>query len=427
MSPLRWQMIALCFVANIINFLDRSNLAIAVPRIQAELHLSSFEIGLGLSAFFWTYALMQVPVGWMIDRLGVRRCLAGSVLWWSVFTAASAFITGLPSLLAARLMLGVGEAGALPGFAKVVFNWFPRRERGLASSIFDSGSRVGSALALPLVAWLVAAVGWRHSFIWTGLLGFVWVAIWLWLYRDPQDHPGVTPTQFAALEREQGGGGDPASAQPVSLGFLLRQRTIWGMMIGFFCLNFAIYFFITWFPTFLMKARHFTLEDVRVYGLFPALFAIPFGWIGGAVSDALLSRGWSATRARKTCLVGGMLVSCIIAFAPLVESSASALVLMGISYAALAFTAANIWTLPGEVAPSASSVALIGGLQNGAANLAGIGISMFTGAMLSLTHGSFVLPLGVAGALCIVGALSYLFLMGPVERIAAVLPTARTP
>ncbi|GBQ94011.1 MFS transporter [Asaia krungthepensis] len=424
MSPLRWQMIALCFVANIINFLDRSNLAIAVPKIEAELHLSSFEIGLGLSAFFWTYALMQVPVGWMIDRFGVRRCLAGSVLWWSVFTAASAFITGLPSLLAARLMLGVGEAGALPGFAKVVFNWFPRRERGFASSIFDSGSRVGSALALPLVAWLVAVVGWRQSFIWTGLLGFVWVAVWLVLYRDPKDHARVTPAQVALLEQEQGGGAKgPSSA--VSLGFLLRQRTIWGMMIGFFCLNFAIYFFITWFPTFLIKARHFTLEDVRLYGLFPALFAIPFGWIGGAVSDALLRRGWSATRARKTCLVGGMLVSCVIAFAPLVASSFTALVLMGISYAALAFTAANIWTLPGEVAPSASNVALIGALQNGAANLAGIGISTFTGAMLTLTHGSFVLPLGIAGLLCIVGALSYLFLMGPVERIA--VPEAAAP
>ncbi|WP_336762493.1 MFS transporter [Asaia sp. VD9] len=423
MSPLRWQMIALCFVANIINFLDRSNLAIAVPRIEAELHLSSFEIGLGLSAFFWTYALMQVPVGWMIDRFGVRRCLAGSVVWWSVFTAASAFITGLPSLLAARLMLGVGEAGALPGFAKVVFNWFPRRERGFASSIFDSGSRVGSALALPLVAWLVALVGWRQSFIWTGLLGFVWVAVWLVLYRDPKDHARVTPTQLALLEQEQGG--IQGASAPVSLRFLLRQRTIWGMMIGFFCLNFAIYFFITWFPTFLIKARHFTLEDVRLYGLFPALFAIPFGWIGGAVSDALLRRGWSATRARKTCLVGGMLVSCVIAFAPLVASSFTALVLMGISYAALAFTAANIWTLPGEVAPSASNVALIGALQNGAANLAGIGISTFTGAMLSLTHGSFVLPLGIAGLLCIVGALSYLFLMGPVERIA--VPEATAP
>ncbi len=143
MSPLRWQMIALCFVANIINFLDRSNLAIAVPRIEAELHLSPFQIGLALSAFFWTYALMQIPVGWMIDRFGVRRCLAGSVLWWSFFTAATAFVSGLPSLIGARLLLGIGEAGALPGFAKVAFNWFPRTERG---------SRVVFSIAAP--AWV---------------------------------------------------------------------------------------------------------------------------------------------------------------------------------------------------------------------------------------------------------------------------------
>ncbi|NVN05779.1 MFS transporter [Asaia spathodeae] len=418
MSPLRWQMIALCFVANIINFLDRSNLAIAVPRIEAELHLSSFQTGLALSAFFWTYALMQLPVGWLIDRFGVRRCLAGSVLWWSFFTAATAFVSSLSSLIGARLLLGMGEAGALPGFAKVAFNWFPRTERGFASSIFDSGSRVGSALALPLVAWLVASVGWRHSFIWTGALGFIWVAVWLYLYRDPKDHPQVTDEERALLDQGQSNGADPDGAVPVSLLYLLKQRTIWGMMIGFFCLNFAIYFFITWFPTFLINARHFSLADVRYYGLFPALFAIPFGWIGGGVSDALLRHGWSATRARKTCLVGGMLVSCVIAFAPIVESSAMALVLMGISYAALAFTAANIWTLPGEVAPCAANVALIGALQNGAANLAGIGISTFTGLLLMLTGGSFVLPLAVAGALCLVGAFAYLVIMGPVERLA---------
>lgn len=416
MSPLRWQMIALCFVANIINFLDRSNLAIAVPRIEADLHLSPFQIGLALSAFFWTYALMQIPVGWLIDRFGVRRCLAGSVLWWSFFTAATAFVTGLPSLIGARLLLGIGEAGALPGFAKVAFNWFPRTERGFASSIFDSGSRVGSALALPLVAWLVASVGWRHSLIWTGALGFVWVAVWLCFYRDPIDHKRVTEAQRALLHDSQDNGQALTEANPVSLGYLLKQRTIWGMMIGFFCLNFAIYFFITWFPTFLINARHFSLQDVKYYGLFPALFAIPFGWIGGAVSDGLLRHGWSATRARKTCLVGGMLVSCVIAFAPVVESSITALVLMGISYAALAFTAANIWTLPGEVAPSAANVALIGALQNGAANLAGIGISTFTGLLLMLTGGSFVLPLAVAGALCLVGAFAYLVIMGPVER-----------
>ncbi|GAB6853406.1 MFS transporter [Asaia astilbis] len=418
MSPLRWQMIALCFLANIINFLDRSNLAIAVPRIEAELHLSSFQMGLALSAFFWTYALMQLPVGWMIDRFGVRRCLAGSVLWWSFFTAVTAFVSDLPSLLGARLLLGVGEAGALPGFAKVVFNWFPRTERGFASSIFDSGSRVGSALALPLVAWLVTFVGWRHSFLWTGAVGFIWVAFWLCFYRDPKDHPRVRDAQRRLLSEGQNAGAASTDVMPVSLGFLLRQRTIWGMMIGFFCLNFAIYFFITWFPTFLIKARHFSMEEVRYYGLFPALFAIPFGWIGGAVSDALLRHGWSATRARKTCLVGGMLVSCVIALAPLVESTVTALVLMGISYASLAFSAAIIWTLPGEVAPSASNVALIGALQNGAANLAGIGISTFTGLLLMLTGGSFVLPLAIAGALCLVGAFSYLVIMGPVERIA---------
>ncbi|AOX15901.1 MFS transporter [Kozakia baliensis] len=419
MSHLRWQMIALCFVANIINFLDRSNLAVAVPHIQADLHLSPAMTGLALSGFFWTYALMQIPVGWMIDRFGVRKCLAGSVFWWSLFTATTSFVSGLPSLLGARLMLGVGEAGALPGFAKVAFNWFPRTERALASSIFDSGSRVGSALALPVVAWLVATVGWRQSFIWTGTLGIVWVGVWLLLYRDPAEHPKMTPQARAALAQSQTSHQEFNTTPPVTLRQLLRYRTIWGMMFGFFCLNFAIYFFITWFPSYLIQARHFSLDDIKTYGMIPALIAIPFGWIGGFVSDRMIRHGFTATQARKTCLVGGMLVSCVIAFAPLTNSTFAALALMAISYSALAFTAANVWSLPGEVSPSPGNVASIGALQNCAANLAGIGISTFTGVMLTITHGSFIIPLGLAGALCILGALSYLFVVGKLEPLPA--------
>ncbi|MBB2200498.1 MFS transporter [Gluconacetobacter tumulisoli] len=424
MTKLRWVMIGLCFLANVINFLDRSNLAVAVPHIQKDLGLNPTSTGLALSAFFWTYAFMQLPVGWLIDRLGVRVCLAVSVCWWSVFTATTAFATGLPTLLAARLLLGIGEAGALPSFAKVAFNWFPRSERAFASSIFDSGSRVGSALALPVVAWLVSVVGWRHSFIWTGLLGIVWVGVWLVLYRDPQHHPKVTAADLAALSASRTDPRAPDAVPAVPWLSLLRYRTIWGMMLGFFCLNFTIYFFITWFPTYLMQVRGFSLRDLGTLGMLPALLAIPFGWLGGLTSDAMIRRGFSATVARKTCLVGGMLTSCSIAFSVLTDSTFVALGLMTLSYAALAFTAANIWALPGEVSPSPGNVASIGALQNFAANLAGIGISTFTGVMLSLTHGSFVIPLTIAGALCVVGAGSYLFIVGPLERLPVLPPRA---
>lgn len=159
MPRIRWAMILMCFLANVINFIDRANLAIAAPSIRADLGLDAVGMGLVLSAFFWTYAFLQLPAGWFIDKVGVRVSLALAVGWWSVFTVATGAARGLAQLVGVRLMLGVGEAAAIPSFAKVAFNWFPRSERGLASSIFDSGSRVGSALSLPLVAWLISIVG----------------------------------------------------------------------------------------------------------------------------------------------------------------------------------------------------------------------------------------------------------------------------
>ncbi|NTZ87281.1 MFS transporter, partial [Burkholderia metallica] len=198
---------------------------------------------------------------------------------------------------------------------------------------------------------------------------------------------------------------------------LFRYRTVWGMMIGLFCLNFAIYFFITWFPSYLLQSRGFSLASLGTWGMLPALLAIPGGWLGGYVSDSLFRRGWSATAARKTCLVLGMLLSSSIALSAFVENVWACLGLFALAYASLSFAGANVWTLVGEVAPTPAHVASLGGIQNFAGNLAGIFITTFTGVMLSITKGSFVVPLAVAGALCVVGALSYLFIVGKVEPL----------
>jgi ACS family D-galactonate transporter-like MFS transporter len=409
----------MCFLANVINFVDRANLAIAAPSIRADLGLDALGMGLVLSAFFWTYAFLQLPAGWFIDKVGVRVSLALAVGWWSAFTIATGAARGLAQLVGVRLMLGVGEAAAIPSFAKVAFNWFPRSERGLASSIFDSGSRVGSALSLPLVAWLISMVGWRGSFEITGGMGIVWVLAWWFIYRDPERYRAIAPVAVDALLAQRGASAVAAmpDAPKVSWLDLFRYRTVWGMMIGLFCLNFAIYFFITWFPTYLLQSRGFSLASLGTLGMLPALLAIPGGWLGGYVSDSLFRRGWSATAARKTCLVAGMLLSSSIALSVLVDNVWACLSLFALAYASLSFAGANVWTLVGEVAPTPAHVASIGGIQNFAGNLAGIFITTFTGVMLSITKGSFVVPLVVAGALCVVGALSYLFVVGKVEPL----------
>jgi MFS family permease len=407
MPAARWIMIVMCCAANAINYIDRANLAVAAPFIRREMGIDAATMGLILSGFFWTYAVMQMPFGWFADRVGVRLSLSIAVLWWSVSTALTAAARSVSALLGFRLLLGIGEAGAYPSGAKVTANWFLRNERALAASIFDSGSRIGAALSLPLVAWLIGGFGWRFSFLATALLGVAWTIMWLLFYRDPQKHPAVSREQLARLAAER-----PAADEvKVPWASLFRYRTVWGMMLGFFCLNFVIYFFITWFPTYLMQARGFSLAQLGTLGLLPGLVSIPCGWLGGFASDALYRRGWSLTAARKTCLVGGMLMSSVITFSVFAPNVYAALGCFALAYGSLAFTAASIWSLPGDVAPTPAHVASIGGIQNFAANIAGIVTTTFTGLMLTITSGSFIVPLTVAGGFCVLGAAVYLFVV----------------
>ena len=421
MPPARWLMVWLCFAAIAINYTDRANLAVAAPSIKHALGVGNTTMGLLLGSFFWTYAIMQLPAGWLVDRYGARLMFPIAVCWWSLFTALTALAHSAATLFGFRLALGAGEAGGYPSSARVVARWFPSQERALASSIFDSGSRVGNLVAIPLCAWLISSFGWRTSFVVTGLLGLVWTAVWLAFYRKPERHPDVT--REALRELEAGRGRQADGEPPMRWSSLFRYRTIWGMMIGFFCLNFAIYFFITWFPTYLMAARHFSLKQFGIWGLIPGIISIPGGWIGGFASDSLYRRGWSLTAARKTCLVGGMLMSSTITLAAIVPAAWMALALFGLAYASLAFTAASIWSLPGDVAPTRAQVASIGGIQNFASNIAGVVTTSFTGVMLTVTGGSFVIPLAAAGILCLVGAAMYLFVVGRIEPLPIIPAT----
>jgi len=416
MPGVRWTMIFMGCAANAINYIDRANLAVAAPTIRHELGIDATMMGVILSAFFWTYAVMQMPFGWFADRVGARIALAAAVLWWSVSTALTAMARGVASLMGFRLLLGIGEAGAYPSGAKLNVSWFPRSERAIAASIFDSGSRIGAALSLPLVAWLIGSFSWRVSFIVTGLLGIAWTIFWLLIYRDPENHPAVTKEQLAFIQAERG---TKADAPVVPWSSLFGYRTIWGMMIGFFCLNFVIYFFITWFPTYLIQARGFSLAQLGTLGLLPGLVSIPCGWLGGFTSDSLYRRGWSLTKARKTCLVGGMLMSSVITFSVFAPNAYIALFFFAIAYGSLAFTAASIWSLPGDVAPTPAHVASIGGIQNFAANIAGIVTTTFTGLMLTITSGSFVVPMLTAGGFCILGAVVYLFVIDEIAPLPA--------
>jgi D-galactonate transporter len=413
----------MAFLATAINYIDRANLGAAAPYITREFGLSPTTMGAIFGAFSWTYAAMQMPSGWFIDRVGPRVAYALAVVWWSMFTAASALARGAVSLFGFRLLLGAGEAPAYPSNAKVVSEWFPASERALATAFYDSGARVGTALSFPIVAAIIAAVGWRASFVVTGALGIIWVVAWLRIYRAPREHPWVSPEELAHIES----GRPAAPAVPVEGApaesatrwrHLFRYRAVWGMMLGFFCLNFVIYFFITWFPTYLVKARGFTLLKLGSFGMIPALVSVPAEFLGGWVSDRLYRRGVSLTWARKIPAVAGMALSSCIGLAVLVPSAVWALVLLSISYSGLTFAAASVWSLPADVAPTRRFVASIGGIQNFASNLAGIAQALFVGSMLAKT-GGFVVPLLVAGGFSLLGAFSYLVIIPEVKPLGS--------
>ena len=416
MPRIRWLLIWLCFLANAIGYIDRANLAIAAHGIQAELHIGAAQMGLILSAFFWTYAFMQMPAGWVVDRIGVRISLTVAVVWWSIFTMLTGAARNIVHFFGARLMLGLGESATMPSFTKTAFNWFPRRERGLACGIFNSGSVAGNVVSLPLVTTLILIVGWRGAFVVTGLIGLVWALAWWFIYRDPEHYRAVAPAEVDALLAERA---PPPKGAHIPWSSLFRYRSIWGLMIGMFCLNFAIYFFITWFPSYLQEARGFSLARLRWLGMLPGLMGIVGSQGGGYLSDWLLSRGWSRTAARKTCLVGSMLMASSIGLSAVVENTYVCLALFALAYASLSVAGATVWTVVSEMAPTPGHVASIGGINNFAGNLAGIMITTFTGVMLALTSGSFLIPLAVAGGGCVVGALSYLFLVDRIEPLEA--------
>ena len=427
-TNVRWLMVFMAFMATAINYIDRTNLSVAAPFIQKEFGFSPTTMGWILGAFFWTYAAFQMPSGWLVDRLGPRITYSIAVVWWSFFTAACALGRGFASLFGFRLLLGIGEAPAYPCNSKVVAEWFPKSERAFATSIFDSGAKVGGALALPIVALIVNAVGWRWSFFITGLLGFVWTAVWLKLYRAPRNHPMVSKEELAHIEgRLEAPQTAPAvpvdDVEPLPFSHLFRYRIIWGMMLGFFCLNFVNYFFITWFPTYLVKERGFSLLKLSGYAMIPSLVAVAGGWLGGLTSDRLLRSGMKLTWVRKIPLVGGMLMSSAIALAVRAPNAFWALALMSISYAGIMFAGASVWALPADIAPSRRNIGSIGGIQNCASNFGGVCISLFVGAMVTRT-GGFLFPLMVAGGASLLGAFSYLVI---VPEIAPLVPKDRAP
>lgn len=417
-TRIRWFIAVLCAIGLAINYIDRSAISVALPYMEADLHIDPVQAGLILSAFSWSYALMQIPAGRLIDRFGERVMFGASVLVWSVFTGLTALANGFATLLILRLGLGVGEAGAYPSSAKTIARWFPVRERARATAVYDSGARIGSAIATPVIVAVIALGGWRLVFLLALVLGILWTIGWWAVYRTPERATFINQSERDYIENGKTQVLQTApSERPWSLRRLLSYRTVWAMMIGFFCVNFMVTFFLTWFPSYLVEERGFDLLKLGVFGAIPPIAAIAGSWIGGLLGDFLLARGWSLTRVRKTSLVVGMLLCSVIALAAFVPEAWQALTLMSISYAAASMTIVVIWCLPADVAPT-STVASLGSTQNFFSNIGSALSPIVIGAVYAAT-GSFAIPLLLAGAVAIAGALVFGLLLKRVEPLDA--------
>ncbi|RPH30164.1 MFS transporter [Buttiauxella warmboldiae] len=414
-SRVRYHIAILMLFSVIINYLDRTVMSAAAPVIQKELALSASEMGYIMSAFFFTYALFQIPAGFLADKFGQRKILAGSVLWWSIATILTGLAKTPLAFIAARGVMGIGEAGAYPSNAGVTAKWFPDKERGKVSAIFDSGSKFGTAFAMPFVVWIIARWGWQASFYICGALGFIWTLWWLMVYHDPEKHPRISKVELNYIRSGQVKKEGIDNVRPMAWYKLFKYRNVLAMCVGFFMLNYAVFFFITWFPSYLMNSRGMSLSEMGFAAMLPPICGIIGQYFGGWLTDYLYTKTQKLDIARKVNLVAGMGLATSIAFAGLVESTPIMLLLLCISYAGLACAGTAVWTLPGDIAPR-NMTSVLGGMQNAISNCGGILGPIVTGYIITIS-GSFIPALIISGVACFIGAMVYLFGLKDIKPI----------
>ena len=421
---MRWMIVAFSALGLTIAYLDRAALSVALPFMAEDFHISPAIQGVLLSSFFWTYALFQIPSGWILDKFGPRVIYPIAVGWWSVWTALTALSTGVTSAIVFRMGLGIGEAPVQPANIKVVSQWFPRRERALASSLFDMGQQIGQALSIPVVTGIAVFAGWRWAFVIIGLVGLLWIIGWLAIYRSPDKHPRVNAAELRHIRSDQ------AEMTPVEAGNprwrdLFTNHQTWALTSGYVFRSLAGAFFLTWYPSYLLNDRGFTEAEFGMVGALPALIGIGSTVLGGVVSDRMLASGLSPNLSRKIPIISGLVISASIGFSPFIDSNVLLMVVLTVSSAAHSFAGAAILSLPAEVAESPDQVGSLAGFQNFGSQLGNLISPIGIGLFLTFSGGSYVGPLVFAALSCLISAAIY----GLWVRIKPVetLPSTDTP
>lgn len=425
----RYWIVVMLFIVTSFNYGDRATISIAGSAMSKDIGLDAVGLGYIFSAFSWAYVIGQIPGGWLLDRFGSKRVYFVSIFCWSMFTLLQGFVdifsgySMIVVLFLLRFLVGLAEAPSFPGNSRIVAAWFPAQERGTAVAIFNSAQYFATVIFAPIMGFLTAAVGWAHVFWFMGGLGIIISFVWLKVIHSPTEHPGVNQAELDYME--QGGAlinmDAKQSTQQVSwsekwyqIRQLLSSRMMLGIYLGQYCINALTYFFITWFPVYLVQARGMSILKAGVIASVPAVCGFLGGVLGGVISDYLMRRTGSLNIARKTPIVLGMLLSVSMVMCNYSNSEGVVVFFMALAFFGKGIGALG-WAVMADTAPKEIS-GLSGGLFNMFGNFSGIVTPIAIGYLIA-TSGSFESALVYVGVHAVVAALSFLVITGDIKRI----------
>ena len=411
-----WHIACLLGIGVLVNYFDRVNLSVSHESLIAAFGISNIAFGYLSSAYNWTYALCQLPIGVLLDRFGVKRIGRISTFVWGMASFFASIAPGIPSLFGARLLLGVGEAPTFPANAKAIGLWFPASKRGFATAIFDSAAKFSSVIGVPLLGVVLLKIGWRWSFALTGFISMLYFLLFWKVYCDPEDDASLTPEDRDLLlgpAPQNHPVPSAASAEPESLSYLLGQRKALGLAIGFGSYNYVFYLLLAWLPSYLTLALHIDPYHSFLYTSFPWLVATVCDlFVGGWLVDALIRRGFDASRVRQAILIGGTMFGLGIVGAANAHTPAQAIIWISVSIGGLSAAAPVGWSIPGLIA-GRNNVGRVGGIMNFSNQVSGIAASTITGYLFAAHQIAWVF--GIAGIYLAIGILAYIFLLGRIE------------
>ena len=397
------------FTLTLINYVDRVSLSVASHALKAEFDISPIAMGYLFSSFVWLYFIALIPMGYLVGRYGPKTVNSYGIGVWSIATVCTAFSTGFISLISCRLIMGAGEATTYPAGARVVRDWMPVKERGMATAVFHSGSLVGPAVGAIGFGWLITSFGWRIAFVVAGAIGFVWLAAWLKWYQHPSKAPWLSAAELAEITADADAASARTPAVP-AMGFagLVRSRTMWAIGLSHGCAVYATYFFLTWLPTYLQTEKGLTVMTSSFYTAIPYLGAAMLAVVIGRFSDMVVPPA-AAAGGKRRFVVGAVLVaSSVIFLVPLLSSTWAILLVITLSLATCASAISLNLSLINDLVRSGEDVGTAAGFITAVGNLFGLLAPIATGYFVAST-GGFAMAFTVVGALLIVGAVLSVF------------------